>query len=330
MRMSRVLIGGTCVAALSLLAPSAQAKDEGPIAIAVGGGAVWVTTGNGFVSRLALEDGRRLGSPIRAGYSPLDIAVSAGAVWIANAGSGGDRYAPRNGSLTKVEASTGRVLATVHLPRASPRALAVAADSVWVVSTDDARIFRVDLRSARVTDTLKVSRNGLVPWSVAATERTVWVSLTMRPAACAKSRACRLETIKGVVVGIDPSSNKVVARRGVGAGQNQLAASPNMLWVTNAGENTVTALNASAGPAMQMSAQLPGRPLAVTTDRNAALITSSENGHSVVTSVRVRAHALAQQRLWSGPLTLDLAASTRHVWLITFNGRIIKFDNKTG
>ncbi len=75
------------------------------------------------------------------GKNPRAVATGHGSVWVANFGGG---------SVTRVDAESGRVLQTIPVGR-GPIDIAVGRESVWV-STQEGRVARIDARSGKVVD----------------------------------------------------------------------------------------------------------------------------------------------------------------------------------
>jgi DNA-binding SARP family transcriptional activator len=99
-----------------------------PVAIAVGGGSVWVA---GFrsdaISRVA---GREAGltpvvTTIRAGDGPVALAFDRGTLWVANAG---------DHTISRIDAAKAMVTATIQLGNVVPSAIAAGAGKVWVTA----------------------------------------------------------------------------------------------------------------------------------------------------------------------------------------------------
>jgi serine/threonine-protein kinase len=62
---------------------------KAPLGLALSDGALWVTDVlRGTVSRVDLDSGAVVGTPIRVGAAPLDVAVGDGAVWVVNSADG--------------------------------------------------------------------------------------------------------------------------------------------------------------------------------------------------------------------------------------------------
>ena len=85
---------------------------EGPTAIAVASGAVWVGLGDETVRRIDPTT-RRVGPPIRLGGFVHELAVGFGALWAATADPSLERVDPRTGGVRRIEANWTPNLFTV-------------------------------------------------------------------------------------------------------------------------------------------------------------------------------------------------------------------------
>jgi YVTN family beta-propeller protein len=96
---------------------------QGPLAIATGVEAAWVTAaGQDVVARIDTVTGTM--TTVQVGDYPTAVAVGHGSVWVANAG---------DGTLSRIDPETSRIAATIRLG-ASPEAIAVT-DRVVLVAT---------------------------------------------------------------------------------------------------------------------------------------------------------------------------------------------------
>ena len=94
---------------------------NGPGAIAVGLGSVWVAnTLDGTVSRIDANTGTVIGL-VKVGEGPRDIAVGRDAVWVANEFSG---------TVSRIDPRTNRVVSSTNTG-SRPTGLAVASSAVW-------------------------------------------------------------------------------------------------------------------------------------------------------------------------------------------------------
>jgi serine/threonine-protein kinase len=136
--------------------------------LAVGEGAVWVTTNfavvridpaqNAVVERIPLP------------FDPRDVAAGAGAVWIAN-GTGN--------SVWVLDPQTNRVIDRIPVGN-EPVALALGAGAVWTANRRDGTVSRIDPERGAVTRTIEV---GGFPDGVAVGASGVWVAAHGDPGA---------------------------------------------------------------------------------------------------------------------------------------------------
>jgi len=153
-------------------------------AIAAGEGAVWVaendrvqvrrpavaeggvvkihTSSGSAVARISIPG---LRSPTTGGLLwPGALAVGESALWAASAAEH---------LIWRIDASSGRVLATIPDPR-SPASVAVGEGGVWVEHHGDEKVTRVDPFSNEVVATIEMQRPTR---GIAAGEGAVWVSV---------------------------------------------------------------------------------------------------------------------------------------------------------
>jgi YVTN family beta-propeller protein len=115
---------------------------DSPAGVGLENDSAWVANeGAATVTRIDLATHRVRGAPIRVGKNPRAVATGGGSVWVANFGGG---------SVTRIDADSGRVIQTIPVGR-GPIDMAVGRKSVWV-STQEARVVRIDARSGEVVD----------------------------------------------------------------------------------------------------------------------------------------------------------------------------------
>lgn len=89
--------------------------------VAAGAGSIWVTAARrDAVARIDPVSNQLSWIPV--GDSPTDVSVSGEVVWVVNSGAG---------SVSRIDARSGKVIATVAVPP-RPNRIAVDGDSVWV------------------------------------------------------------------------------------------------------------------------------------------------------------------------------------------------------
>jgi len=135
------------------------------LGLAVGAGAVWVTTGTGTVARLdpvANAVTAAVDIDIDVDFvDSADVAVGEGAIWVATGTSTMARLDPATNAVTNIEVGTRTV------------AVAVGAGAVWVLDGEDLTLSRLDPATYTVVGTVDISRAD----DIAVGEGAVWVAL---------------------------------------------------------------------------------------------------------------------------------------------------------
>jgi DNA-binding beta-propeller fold protein YncE len=153
-----------------------------PIAVAAGGGAVWVADNTGgTVSRIDPTTGAVDRDPIRVGSGPEAIAVGGGGVYVACGDDSVWRIDPTTGEATRAPVTIG-----------DPAGLAVGDGEVWVTSASEGTVARLDLATLALQgEPIAV---GAQPGDVVVGDGRAWVA----------------DVRDGTVSGIDTSSGEVV------------------------------------------------------------------------------------------------------------------------
>jgi YVTN family beta-propeller protein len=179
-----------------------------PSHIAVGGGAIWVTSADADnVSRIDLAK-REVVQTISVRSQPSGITFGNGAVWVANS---------LDGTVSRIDVESNTVVDTIPVGN-GPAGIVFAAGAVWVANTGDGSITRIDAVSGKPGEPLPIAAADL-----AFGAGTLWAS---EPAA-------------NRVVRIDPASGKVVHAITVGNGAGGLAFGGGGAWVANSLDGTV-------------------------------------------------------------------------------------------
>jgi hypothetical protein len=149
-------------------------------ALAAGYGAVWLPSiATDTLRKFDARTGRHRWS-VPVGHSPSAVAVGADSVWVASLGSwhsgkGGVVVNDGPGVVTRVDPTTGSVLARIDVARGAT-AIAVGDGAVWALGGRGVRaadvLDRIDPRTNRVVAAIRVPH---LPAAVAAGRRYVWV-----------------------------------------------------------------------------------------------------------------------------------------------------------
>lgn len=183
---------------------------ELPSAVAVGAGSVWVTKNDdNSVLRIDPTTGR-VQAIIPTGISLFDLAAGRTGAWATDL----------SGSVVHIDASSNRVIATLHVG-GQPSGLAVTDDSVWIARSYDNTVARVDPASNSVTAVVAVD---LRPVTLTSGLGSIWVRNAWREG-------------PGTVSRIDPRTDRVVATIAVGPnagrdGLDGIAAGNGLIWVS--------------------------------------------------------------------------------------------------
>jgi hypothetical protein len=135
-----------------------------PLFLAVGDGAVWVSSKRDHTITRVESDSGRVAARIRLpqGSRPLGIDTRGGSVWVDSDFNAVSRIDPRTNSVEEV-----RVRAD------DTRRLEATTDGVWVLSEARRTIYKIDARSLKPSRELRLRQGNVL--DLAATESTAWV-----------------------------------------------------------------------------------------------------------------------------------------------------------
>lgn len=154
-----------------------------PIAVAAGGGSVWVTSmAGGVLSRVDPQSGKKVGKPVTIDDAPYQLLYAFGKVWVA---------AFQNDKLFQVDPQTGKVIKFTKVDN-RPFGMAAGFGSLWVTSIRGETIRRVNPVTGR-PEGPRIALSG-TPYKVAVGFGSVWVT----------------DLRDGLVDRIDPHTNKVI------------------------------------------------------------------------------------------------------------------------
>jgi DNA-binding beta-propeller fold protein YncE/predicted Ser/Thr protein kinase len=135
-----------------------------PLRLAVGAGALWVSSAStGTVRRIDLGT-LAVGAPILAGRGPAGVTVGHGLVWVANS---------RASTVTRIDPSTHSILGDPIEVGEQPGGIDAGTEAVWVATGGDS-VQRLDLSSGEpIGDPIPV---GPKPGAVVVGSKAVWVA----------------------------------------------------------------------------------------------------------------------------------------------------------
>jgi DNA-binding beta-propeller fold protein YncE len=268
------------------------AVGEGPLRVAVGEGAVWVTSApGGTLSRIDPEARAVSDSPLELGPGISGVAVGEGSVWVASPRtgqvlqvdpssrrvvaridvdgrpgaivSGGGRIwvADEAGSgITAINAAGGKVYKRGIVPHAAPLRLAVGAGGLWASSASTGAVRRIDLGSAIAGAPIQVGRG---PAGITVGNGLVWV---------ANSRSA-------TVARVDPSINSRLGEPiDVGGRPGGIDAGTSVVWVANVTDGTVSRIDLDSGEVVGNPVQVGSDPGAVAVGEEAVWVANNGDG----------------------------------------------------
>lgn len=278
-----------------------------PVAVAAGGGAVWVVDGTG--SRLVRVDERtgEVGEqPQRVPGGPFAVAVGEGGVWVAS----GD------GTVRSFDLATGRPTGRVARV-AGANGLATGAGAVWVTSRIAGTVTRVDPATGRAGLAVRVASGAA---DVAVGAGGVWVA----------------GADDGTVTRVDPATGRPDRPIAVGGAQvRALAVGGDALWVARAGgeltdEVGVVRIDVEEGRPDGPGVRVPGGvPVDLAADR-AQVFASAPGGPRVeaqadpggVTRIDAAGGAVAGPALRAGDGPVALALGRTALWVVAADGTL--------
>jgi DNA-binding beta-propeller fold protein YncE len=136
-----------------------------PLRLAVGAGAVWVSSAStGAVRRIDLGSATA-GAPIAAGRGPAGITVGGGVVWVANS---------RSDTVTRLDPATHTLIGEAIAVGQRPGGIDAGTESVWVANSGEDTVTRIGIESGeRDGDPVSV---GPEPGAIAVGLDAVWVA----------------------------------------------------------------------------------------------------------------------------------------------------------
>ena len=240
--------GDGAASVAGVVAASVRVGDS-PSAVAASAGSVWVAnTGNGTVSRIDPQSGKPVGAPIGVGEDPGAIAVGAGSVWVANFG---------DGTVTRIDARSGQPIGGPIAVGRGPTDVVVGRGRVWVATELD-RVVRLNSRTGRVAGAPIVVKSG---GALALGGDVLWAA----------------DELDGTLRAIDTRTGEIIGDPiAIGDSPMDLAADPNQLWVSVAGEGAVKVVSFGDGSPGVRTIRIGGRPEFLVLGRRAAWVTDGD------------------------------------------------------
>jgi YVTN family beta-propeller protein len=207
---------------------AAVIRFPGARTMTVADGALWVLEAPGTVVRIDPRTNAVVGKPLRVPADAVAIAVRRGALWVTSVAPG-DLDAPRDDAVTRIDAATGRTVATVKVGRA-PLDIAATPGAVWVTNSGGGgdSVARIDPETNRLAG--RAVRTGAGPQSIAVSGGSLWVA----------------NHDAFTVTRIDQASGKVVANIPVPSEPHRVDYGAGAVWVGNWHDNSVSRIDPAA------------------------------------------------------------------------------------
>jgi virginiamycin B lyase len=215
------------------LKPTAEFAVEGhPDWMAATEDAVWVSSSNvNHVVRLDAKTNKP--DVIVTVQKPCSgLTAAFGSLWIPSCGAK---------NLQRVDARTGMLQATIAAaPADSEGGIAAGAGSVWLVVSNTSELDRIDAKSNAVIARISLPEGSFNPIYA---DGFVWVA----------------SNAKGVLVKVDPATNRMVDETPVGPKPRFLTAGAGSVWVLNQGDGTIARVDTKTGKRVALiAAGIPG------------------------------------------------------------------------
>jgi DNA-binding beta-propeller fold protein YncE len=268
----------------------------GPLRLAAGEGAIWVTSAaDGTLTRIDPDTAELAGKPLPVRHGVSGVAAGEGSVWVSSPETGevlrvdpdGNRVTQRiavggrpeaiaygghrvwvadgaGSGVTAINAVGGRIVKQKILPHAARLRLAVGAAGLWVSSASTGAIRRIDLGSLEPAAPIPVGRG---PAGITVGAGLVWI---------ANSRSATVSRV-------DPSTHELLDPIPVGARPGGIDAGTDAVWVADSEEGTVRRLALDSGETIGDPVRVGSRPGAVVVGEEAVWV--ANNGDGTVTRI---------------------------------------------
>ncbi len=239
---------------------------------------------------------------VQVGAHPVAVAATDGSLWVANMD---------DDSVTRVDATTGRVLRSIPLGGV-PTALTATGDAVWV-SDETGRIMRIDPEYDRAVTVQQLAAGSMasrgVSWPMLAGFGSVWVA-----------------DPDGYVARLDDETGRQTASVEVGDDPTSIATGAGSVWVTNGADGTVTRID----PTTLLARTIPvgHGPAAVGVNSAGAWV--ADAGDDTVVRIDPETDAVAATtRVGEGAAAV--LATDRAVWVVdSRDGTVLTLDPRSG
>jgi peptide/nickel transport system substrate-binding protein len=247
----------------------------------------------------------RLRSQIPVGKNPSSIAAAGNSLWVTN---------QDDGTASHINLATDQVTPITNVGDA-PAGVAVGGGSAWVVSPTNAKnadpaagsVTPVNPDTNVATDPLG---SGHLASGVAYGAGHLWVAATE----------------DAQVYRFDPANPAILKRFDVGTAPTGIAATKHAIWVTNAGDNTVSELDPNNGRPLHDPIPVGLDPVAVAVGRSGVWV--ADHLGETITRIDPTTYATYPIRVGDGPS--GVVVTDNAVWVTTeYAGQLVRIDPAT-
>jgi DNA-binding beta-propeller fold protein YncE len=258
---------------------------KGPLRLAVGDDAVWVTSAaEGTLSGIDPEAGKLVGAPLPIGPGVAGVAVGEGAVWVSR---------PRRGDVLRIDPVHRR---TVKIPVGGrPGAIVVGGGRVWVADEAGGGIAAINPRRGRVF------RRGIEPHAAP-------LRLTVGAGAVWASSA-----LTGTVSRIDLGTATAGPPIRVGRGPAGITVGGGLVWIANSRSDTVSRVDPSLRATVGDPIPVEGRPGGIDAGTETVWVANSAEG--AVTRIEIESGEPVGNPIGVGPNPGAVVVGEKAVWV---------------
>ena len=258
---------------------------RGPLRLAVGDGAVWVTSAaDGTLSGIRPGTGELVGRRLRVGRGIAGVAAGEGAVWVSD---------PRRGSVLEVDLPGRR---TTRIPVGGrPGAIVVGGGRVWVADEAGGGIAAINPRGGRVF------KRGIAPHAAP-------LRLTVGAGAVWASSAST-----GTVSRIDLGTATAGPPIRVGRGPAGVTVGGGLVWIANSRSDTVSRVDPSLRATVGDPIPVEGRPGGIDAGTETVWVANSAAG--AITRIEIESGEAIGEPIGIGPSPGAVVVGKEAVWV---------------
>lgn len=318
-----------------LVAPFTGAKTKlprRPMAVATGGGSVWVTSfAGGVLTRVDPRTGKKVGKPVAIDDAPYNVLHAFGRVWV---------VAFQNDKLFEVNPSTGKVIRFTKVDN-RPFGIAAGFGSLWLTSIRGETLSRIDPATGRRVGA-RIALSG-PPLQVTTGFGSVWVT-NVRDGVVERIDPTRNKVVQKIRIG-GPTCNSVATRKALGDGADEvndvvvncgapadIIAAGRWIWVSNLRgpavregqakpaqvkqgipSGQVWRIDPRSGRVVRRPIPVPVRPLAMAGDSRSIWVVGVDVG--TLTRIDTRTGAPDRLPIDVGRTPTDVALGYGKVWV---------------